>query len=59
MHNLLYANGRFVRHVMTGGILQVTNGALTVADADDIMQRGGNAVRKIWSALDSEGWFES
>jgi len=59
LHNLLYANGRFVRHVMTGGILQVDDGALTVADADGIMQRGGQAVGKIWSALESEGWFDN
>ncbi len=59
LHNLLYASGRSVRHVITGGIVQVQDGALTVADAGDVMQRGGEAVRKIWSALESEGWFDA
>ena len=59
LHNLLYANGRSVRHVMTGGIVQVQDGALTVADAGGIMRRGGEAVRRIWSALESEGWFDA
>ena len=58
LHNLLYANGRCVRHVMTGGTIQVADGALAVADSGGIMQRGGDAVRKIWAALESEGYFD-
>ena len=59
LHNLLYASGRYVTHSMTGGIMQVKDGALAVTDARRLMQGGGAAVRKIWTALESEGWFEA
>ena len=59
LNNLLYAGGRSVRHVMTGGIIQVEDGVLAIADAGRVMQRGGEAVRKIWTALESEGYFEA
>ena len=59
LHNLLYAAGRSVRHVMTGGVMQVRDGVLTVADVGEVMRRGGNAVRRIWAALESEGWFDA
>jgi cytosine/adenosine deaminase-related metal-dependent hydrolase len=59
LHNLLYASGRYVRHVMTGGIVQVRDGILEIADSRNVMQRGAKAVEKIWAALDSEGYFAS
>ena len=57
LHNLLYAGGRAVRHVMTGGVVQVQDGTLSVADAAEVMRRGGKVVQKIWSALEAEGWW--
>ncbi len=59
LNNLLYASGRSVRHVMTGGVVQVRDGKLEVADSIKIIQRGARAVEKIWAALKSEGFFES
>lgn len=59
LHNLLYASGPAVRHVMTGGILQVREGTLTVADMHEVRARGAQAVSKVWSALEQEGWFST
>ena len=58
LHNLLYANGRMVRHVMTDGVFQVWDGALVVDDAARVSEAGGAAVRKIWARLAGEGWFD-
>jgi cytosine/adenosine deaminase-related metal-dependent hydrolase len=57
LHNLLYSSGANVRHVMTGGVLQVRDGALTVSDAPAVVRRGGAVLNKVWAALESEGWF--
>ena len=59
LNNLLYASGSAVRYVMTDGILQVANGVLQIADAEKVLTEGGNVVRKIWSQLAAEGWFEN
>jgi cytosine/adenosine deaminase-related metal-dependent hydrolase len=56
-NNLLYANGLAIRHVMTDGNWQVFDGKLVVDDAKVIAARGGAVVRKIWSQLESEGFF--
>jgi cytosine/adenosine deaminase-related metal-dependent hydrolase len=58
LHNLLYANGRMVRHVMTDGVFQVWDGALVVPEADRVSAAGGAAVRKVWDRLAAEGWFD-
>jgi 5-methylthioadenosine/S-adenosylhomocysteine deaminase len=57
LNNLLYANGRMVRHVMTDGVFQVWDGALVVDDPARVTQAGGAAVQKIWDRLKAEGWF--
>jgi cytosine/adenosine deaminase-related metal-dependent hydrolase len=59
LNNLLYASGWSVRHVMTAGVIQVRDRKLEVADSRVLMQRGGEVLRKIWSALDEEGWFDA
>ncbi len=58
LNNLLYASGPAVRYVMTDGIMQVANGALRVADPEKILRDGGAVLRKLWSELEAEGWFE-
>jgi len=58
LHNLLYANGRMVRHVMTDGVIQVWDGGLVVDEAARVSAAGGAAVRKIWDRLAAEGWFD-
>ncbi len=59
LNNLLYASGPSVRHVMTQGTVQVRDGVLQVVNATAVMERGGKAMRKIWTALKSEGWLTS
>jgi cytosine/adenosine deaminase-related metal-dependent hydrolase len=58
LNNLLYASGPAVRYVMTDGVMQVANGALRVADAQKVLTDGGAVVKKIWSQLEAEGWFD-
>ena len=59
LNNLLYAAGPAVRYVMTDGVMQVANGALRVADPDKVLHEGGKVVRKVWTQLQDEGWFET
>ena len=59
LNNLLYAGGRSVQYVMTDGNMQVANGNLRVADAEQVLAAGGAALQKIWAQLEEEGWFES
>ena len=59
LNNLLYSNGRHVRHVMTDGRLQVHNGHLVVDDEHRIVQLGARAVSKIWDQLHAEQWFQT
>lgn len=55
--NLLYANGTFVRNVMTDGRWQLFDSALLVADQNKVARRGGAVVQGIWDQLRAEGWF--
>jgi hypothetical protein len=57
LNNLLYANGRMVRTVMTDGRLQVHDGIFVADDPARIVSEGGAVVQKIWAQLDAEGWF--
>ena len=57
LNNLLYANGRPVRTVMTDGRIQVHDGRLVIDDDRRVMERGGRVVQKIWARLQAEGWF--
>ncbi len=57
LHNLLYANGLAVRHVMTDGAFQVFDGRFVVDDEGRVQQRGGAVVEKIWAQLRAEKWF--
>jgi 5-methylthioadenosine/S-adenosylhomocysteine deaminase len=58
LHNLLYAHGLAVRHVMTDGYFQLFDGRLVVDDEERVKQQGGAAVEKIWAQLRAEGWLE-
>ena len=58
LNNLLYANGRMVRTVMTAGRLQVRDGQFVADDLQRVVSEGGEVVRKIWSRLEEENWFQ-
>jgi len=58
LHNLLYANGLSVRHVMTQGRFQLFDGRLVVDDEAAVSARGARAVHTIWDQLRAERWFE-
>jgi len=57
LHNLLYASGRSVRHVVIDGSFVVFDGHLTAEDEAAVIARGGAAVEKVWAKLEAEGWF--
>lgn len=57
LNNLLYANGLAVRNVMTDGVWQVRDGKLLVGDEDELVARGGAAVKKVWAKLNEQGFF--
>lgn len=57
LNNLLYANGRMVRTVMTAGRLQVRDGVFVAADAQQLLAEGGAVTRNLWARLADEGWF--
>ena len=59
LNNLLYANGRMVRTVMTAGRLQVRDGVFVAADAERLLADGGAVARNLWSRLADEGWFRA
>ncbi|MEE4108184.1 MAG: amidohydrolase family protein [Halieaceae bacterium] len=59
LNNLLYANGRMVRNVMTAGRLQVRDGIFIAADAERLLAEGGAVARNLWSRLADEGWFSA
>ncbi|MEL7043704.1 MAG: amidohydrolase family protein [Pseudomonadota bacterium] len=59
MNNLLYANGRMVRTVMTAGRLQVRDGEFLADRIRSVVEEGGEVVRKIWSRLEQENWFQA
>ena len=55
--NLLYANGRFVRHVLIDGRLRVRNGELKVPGWEPLIRRGARVVESMYSQLAAEGWL--
>ena len=57
LNNLLYANGRSVRHVTTDGRFLVWNGALAADDQAKVAEAGGAAAAIIWEKLAAEDWF--
>lgn len=57
LNNLLYANGRMVRTVMTDGSLQVHDFRFVADDEQRVLAEGGAAVQKVWAQLAEEGWF--
>ncbi|WP_439100400.1 amidohydrolase family protein [Congregibacter sp.] len=57
LNNLLYANGRMVRNVMTDGRLQVHNGEFVADEPQQILRNGGAVAKKIWRQLEAEDWF--
>jgi len=57
LNNLLYANGRMVRTVMTDGRLQVRDGVFVADDPTRVLEKGGEVARKIWRQLEQEDWF--
>ena len=56
-NNLLYCNGRMVRHVMTEGRVQVFNGRLVVADEAKVIAAGAVVMKKLWAQLEKDGFF--
>ncbi len=58
LHNLLYASGLAVRHVVTQGYFQWFDGTFVVDDQSAVAKRGGAAVQKIWQQLRAEHWFD-
>ncbi|MFK7828576.1 MAG: amidohydrolase family protein [Congregibacter sp.] len=59
LNNLLYANGRMVRTVVTDGQIQVHEGQFIADDVDRVLEEGGQVVQKIWAQLQSESWFSA
>jgi cytosine/adenosine deaminase-related metal-dependent hydrolase len=57
LNNLLYANGRMVRTVVTDGRVQVRDGHFLADDPQRLLNEGGLVVQKIWGQLEDEGWF--
>lgn len=57
LNNLLYANGRMVRTVMTDGRLQVHDGHFVADDVHRVVTEGGVVAQKVWAQLADEGWF--
>jgi cytosine/adenosine deaminase-related metal-dependent hydrolase len=57
LNNLLYANGRMVRTVITDGVVQVRDGQFLADDPQRLLDEGGQVVQKIWGQLKDEGWF--
>jgi cytosine/adenosine deaminase-related metal-dependent hydrolase len=57
LNNLLYANGRMVRTVMTDGRVQLRDGQFLADDPQRLLSEGGEVVEKIWRELEQEGWF--
>lgn len=57
LNNLLYANGRMVRTVMTDGVTQVRDFRFVAGEVDSIVREGAVVVEKIWAQLDREDWF--
>lgn len=56
-NNLLYCNGRMVRHVMTEGRVQVFNGRLVVDDEAKVIAAGATVMKKLWAQLAKDGFF--
>lgn len=59
LNNLLYASGANVRTVMTGGVVQVQDGRLLVADEAEVAREGGAVAERLWAQLAAEGWFNA
>ncbi|WP_439106706.1 amidohydrolase family protein [Congregibacter sp.] len=57
LNNLLYANGRMVRTVMTDGRLQVRDGQFIADEPQRVLRVGGEVAKKIWRQLEQENWF--
>ncbi|WOJ96598.1 amidohydrolase family protein [Congregibacter brevis] len=57
LNNLLYANGRMVRTVMTDGRVQVLDGQFVADEPRRVLDEGGEVAKKIWRQLEQEAWF--
>jgi cytosine/adenosine deaminase-related metal-dependent hydrolase len=57
VNNLLYCNGRMVRHVMTKGRIQVFDGTLVVDDEAKVIAAGAAVMKKLWAQLEKDGFF--
>jgi len=57
LNNLLFANGRMVRTVMTDGRLQVHDFTFVADDETEVLAAGGAVVEKVWAQLADEGWY--
>lgn len=57
LNNLLYANGRMVRTVMTDGRMQVRDSVFVADEPQRVLEEGGVVAQKIWRQLEQENWF--
>ena len=60
LSNLLYANGLHVRNVVIDGHWKVRGtGELLFADVEQLTERAGRAVQKVWDRLKEAGWLDT
>jgi cytosine/adenosine deaminase-related metal-dependent hydrolase len=59
LSNLLYANGLHVRNVVIDGHWKVRDGELLFADVEQLTERAGRAVQKVWDRLKEAGWLDT
>jgi 5-methylthioadenosine/S-adenosylhomocysteine deaminase len=57
LHQLLYANGLSVTHVLIGGRRLLWDGRLAVADEQQVVAGGARVVERIYAELAQRGWF--
>jgi cytosine/adenosine deaminase-related metal-dependent hydrolase len=57
LNNLLYTSGSAVELVLVDGRVMVQDGVFAAADVRQIVEGGGRVARRLWAALEREGWF--
>ena len=57
VYNLLFTNGLSVVNTMTEGQIQIYGGRFVLDDQQQVAQRAGAVMQKIWSEAESSGWF--
>ncbi len=57
VYNLLFTNGLSVVHTMTEGQIQIYEGRFVLDDQQQIAQRAGAVMQKIWNEAEAADWF--